>query len=60
MISFANLICILLAHLIESWISPGCSYEFNSLYGTTEITVFAMLQQQMKYTLSRTRIKENH
>ena len=32
MISFANLLCILLTYLIESWISPGCSYEFSVVY----------------------------
>ena len=28
MISFANLLCVLLTYLIKSLISPGCSYEF--------------------------------
>ena len=45
--------------LMESGISPGCLYELNVvLCATREITVFVILQQQMKYTLSR--IKENH
>ena len=47
--------------LMESGISPGCLYELNVvLCAMREITVFVILQQQMKYTLSRTRIKENH
>ena len=32
MISFKNLLCLLLTYLIESWISPGCSYEFNVVF----------------------------
>ena len=32
MIKLANLLCVLSAYLIESWISPGCSYEFNVVY----------------------------
>ena len=32
MISFVNLLCVLLTYLIESWNSPGCSYEFNVVY----------------------------
>ena len=32
LISSANLFCVLLTYLIESWISPGCSYEFNVVY----------------------------
>ena len=32
MISFANLLCVLLTYLIESLISPGCSSEFNVVY----------------------------
>ena len=31
-ISFKNLLCLLLTYLIESWISPGCSYEFNVVF----------------------------
>ena len=34
--------------VIKLWISPGCSYEFN--------IVFVRLEQDMKYTLSRTKI----
>ena len=45
--------------LIESLISPGCSYELNVVY-VKEITAFVILQQHMKYTLSRTKVKENH
>ena len=30
--SIANLHCVLLIYLIESLISPGCSYEFNVVY----------------------------
>ena len=32
MISFANLLCVLLIYLIESGIPPGCSYEFKVVY----------------------------
>ena len=32
MISFANLLCVLLIYLIESGIPPGCSYELNVVY----------------------------
>ena len=32
MISFVNLLCVLLTYLIESWNSPGCSYEFDVVY----------------------------
>ena len=32
LISSTNLLCVLLTYLIESWISPGCSYEFNVVY----------------------------
>ena len=32
MISFANLLCVLLIYLIESGIPPGCSYECNVVY----------------------------
>ena len=32
MIAFANLLSVLLTFLIESWISPGCSYEFHVVY----------------------------
>ena len=32
MISSANFLCVLLAYLIESLISPRCSYEFNVVY----------------------------
>ena len=29
---FANWLCVLLTCLIELWISPSCSYEFNVAY----------------------------
>ena len=32
MTSFSNLPCVLLTYLIESRISPACSYEFNVVY----------------------------
>ena len=32
MIPFTKFICVLLTYLIESWISPGYSYEINVLY----------------------------
>ena len=32
MLSFANMFCVLLTYLIEIWISPGSSYEFNVVY----------------------------
>ena len=32
LILIANLLCVLLTYVIESWISPGCSYEFNEVY----------------------------
>ena len=44
---------LLLSYLIEPRIS-------RSLCATREITVFVTLQQHMKYTLSRTKIRENH
>ena len=62
-ILFANLLCVLLTYLIEKWISPGLTRKFTLVYSlcpTREITVFVMLQQQMKYTPSKTKIKENH
>ena len=31
-ILLASLLYVLLTYLIESWISPGCSYEFNVVY----------------------------
>ena len=31
-ISFVNLLWVLLTYVIESWISPGCSCEFNVVY----------------------------
>ena len=61
----ANLLCLLF-YLIESWIFHGCSYDFGcstqfiypgcfwlficSLCTTTEITVYVIIQQLMKYT----------
>ena len=39
-------------------ISPGCPHEFNIIYVYWE--KFVILQQHMKYTFSRTKIKENH
>ena len=33
------LLCVLLTYLIESWISPGCSYEFNVVYMQREISI---------------------
>ena len=38
--------------------SSGCSHEFNVVYVQWE-TVFVILQH-IKYTHSRTKIKENH
>ena len=32
MILFVNLLLLPLTYLIESWISPGYSYEFNVVY----------------------------
>ena len=32
MISFTNLLYVLLPYLVESWISPSCSYDFNLVY----------------------------
>ena len=32
MVSFVNLLCLLSTYLIESWISPACSYEFSVVY----------------------------
>ena len=57
--SLRNLPCVLLTYLIESWISPSCSYEFNVVYVQREKSYagFVILQQYMKYTLSRTKIK---
>ena len=31
-ISFANMLRVFLTYLVESWISPGCSYEYNVVY----------------------------
>ena len=36
------------------------SWLLYSLCATREITIFVILQQHIKYTLSRTKIKENH
>ena len=36
MISFANPLCVLLNDLIESWVSPGCLYDFNVVYDQRE------------------------
>ena len=33
------LLCVILTYLIESWISPGCSYEFNVVYMQREISI---------------------
>ena len=41
MISFANLLCVLLTYLIELRISPGCSYEFNVVYVQRETEAVA-------------------
>ena len=58
MISFANLPWVLLTYLIESLISPGCSSEFNVVYVQERKVVFVILQQNMKHTLSRTKVRE--
>ena len=39
-ILFANFLCLLLAYLIEHWISTGCSYEFNVVYVQREIFAY--------------------
>ena len=59
MISFANLLCVVIIYLAKLWIFPGYSYEFNSLCAMRDITVFVTLKN-MKYTCPRTKIKENH
>ena len=61
MILFANLLCVLLTYCIESWVFPGCSYEFNVVYlQWQKRIVFFILQQHRKYTFSKINIKENH
>ena len=50
-ISFANLLCVLSNYLMEPWISPGCSYEFNEVYVQWEKS------QYMRYILSRKKTK---
>ena len=52
MMSFANLLCVLLTYLIESSISPVCSYEFN--------VVYVQREKNIECTLARIKIKENH
>ena len=61
MISLANLLCVLLTYLIESWISPGGSYEFNVVVYVQweKYIVFVILQQHMECTLSRTNLRES-
>ena len=42
MISFVNLLCVLLTYLIELWISPGCLYEFDALYVQREKSCYML------------------
>ena len=58
MIWFVNLLCVLLTYLIESLIYPVVHTNLMSLMCNEKNIVFVMLQQHMKYTLSRTEGKE--
>ena len=47
MISFPNLLCVLLTYLIESLISPGCSNEFNVVYAQQEKSQYLLCYSNM-------------
>ena len=51
MISFANLLYVLLTYLIDSLISLGFSYEFNVVYVQREKSQYLLYYNNMKYTL---------
>ena len=56
-----NLLCVLLTYFIESWILPAFSYEFNVVFvqrGKSQYLLYYNIIWSIKYTLSRTKIKE--
>ena len=50
MISFTNLLCVFLTYLIESYISPSCSYEFNVVYMQRKKTQYLLHYNNRKST----------
>ena len=60
MISFANLLIVLLIYLIESLISPSCSYEFNVVYVQWDkYSMFYTTARSEVHTL-KNKAKSNH
>ena len=60
MISFANLLFVLLLILSSRKFIPGCSYEFNAVYVQREKSQYLLYYNKILSTHSITKIKENH
>ena len=58
MISFANLLCVLLTYLINREFFLDVHMNLMQFMCNERNMVFVMLKQQMKYILSRTKIKK--
>ena len=52
MISLANFASVLLTYFIESWISSGCSYQFNVLYVQREKSQYLLYYKNIWSTRS--------
>ena len=54
-------VLLVLTYLIESWIYPGCSYEFNVVYVQREKSQYLLYYNNIWSThVQEQKIKENH